>query len=103
MLWPIDMTVVPFRRRRPGKRFAQPVEPPPALAREPRRRPMPVDPDDDRLRMLQNCAALVVVVVLLVLGWWLIERLDRYSRTMACIESGQRACLKIDVDQLPRR
>ena len=98
------MTVVPFRRARPPNRFPRPVEPPPALARETQ---VPMhsvpDPAEDRQRVLQNWAALAVVVVLLVLGGWLIERLKVYSRTMACIESGHRSCLKLDVDQPPSR
>jgi hypothetical protein len=49
--------------------------------------------------MLENLGALAVVVVLLVLGAWLIERLQAYSRTMACIESGHRSCLQLDVER----
>ena len=53
--------------------------------------------------MQQNLAALVAVVVLLVLGAWMIDRLKAYSRAMACIESGQRSCMKLDVNQPPSR
>ena len=53
--------------------------------------------------MRQNLAVLAVVVVLLVLGVWMIDRLRAYSRAMACIESGSRSCLKLDVNQSPSR
>jgi hypothetical protein len=52
--------------------------------------------------MIENLAAFAVVVVLLVLGAWMIERLQAYSRTMACIESGHRSCTQIDAGQPAR-
>ena len=91
------MTVVPFRRARPPSRFPRPVEPPPALAGEAATSSQsPDDAAEDRRRMQQNLAVLVLIVVLLVLGAWMIERLRIYSRTLACIESGQRSCLQVD-------
>ena len=48
-------------------------------------------------------SVVAVVVVLLVLGVWMIDRLRAYSRAMACIESGSRSCLKLDVNQSPSR
>jgi hypothetical protein len=103
------MTVVPFRRVRPTNRTPRPtrfgkVEPPPALAADVRGSDHSLpDPDEDRQRMRENLAALAAVVVLLVLGTWLIDRLSAYSRNLACIESGHRSCLKLDVGQLPPR
>jgi hypothetical protein len=98
------MTVIPFRRPPSKRPFARPVEPPPALAGDAPAsgRSLP-DDAEDRRRMQQNLAALVAVVVLLVLGAWMIDRLKAYSRAMACIESGQRSCLKLDVRQPPSR
>jgi cytochrome oxidase assembly protein ShyY1 len=53
--------------------------------------------------MQQNLAVLALVVVLLVLGAWMIERLRIYSRTMACVETGHRSCLKLDIDRTAPR
>ena len=98
------MTVIPFRRPPSKRPFARPVEPPPALAGDASAssRSAP-DAAEDRRRMQQNLAALVAVVVLLVLGAWMIDRLKAYSRAMACIESGHRSCMKLDVNQPPSR
>lgn len=52
--------------------------------------------------MRENFGAIAVVAILLALGVWMIDRLSAYSRTMQCIESGHRSCLKLDVDQPPR-
>ena len=85
------MTVVPFRRARPPDRFQRPIEPPAALSQNAQGQSRASEEDaEDRRRMRQNLAAFALVVVLLVLGAWMIERLRIYSRTMACIESGQR-------------
>jgi hypothetical protein len=98
------MTVIPFRRPPSKRPFARPVEPPPALAGDaPASGRSPPDVAEDRRRMQQNLAALVAVVVLLVLGVWMIDRLKAYSRAMACLESGHRSCLKLDVNQPPPR
>jgi hypothetical protein len=103
------MTVVPFRRVRPPNRDARPgsfarIEPPPALSTDARGDlQSPPDPAEDRQRMSENLAAIAIVAVLLVLGVWMIDRLAAYSRTMQCIESGHRSCLKLDVGQLPPR
>jgi cytochrome oxidase assembly protein ShyY1 len=53
--------------------------------------------------MQQNLAAFLLVIVLLVLGAWMIERLKAYSRTLACLESGQRYCAVLDPRHLPGR
>ena len=98
------MTVIPFRRPPSKRPFARPVEPPPALAGDvSASNQSHPDAAEDRRRMRQNLAVLAVVVVLLVLGVWMIDRLRAYSRAMACIESGSRSCLKLDVNQSPSR
>ena len=97
------MTVVPFRRARPPNRFPEPVEPPPTLSTEPAREPLSEAAQEDRRRMRQNLAAFAVVVVLLVVGAWMVERLREYSRMLACIESGRRNCVPIDLSQPPPR
>jgi hypothetical protein len=80
------------------------VEPPAALGVDlsAGRRPEAFDPLEDRRRMQQNLAALAVVVVLVLLGAWMIERLRIYSRTMACIESGHRNCLRLEITEPPK-
>ena len=98
------MNVIPFRvppRRRP----AWPVQPPPALGANPRpaHRPDPTDRADDRLRMQQNVAVLAAVAVLVLLGIWIIDGMQRYTRTLACIETGHRTCAVLDVGSLPSR
>jgi len=90
-------TVVPFRRPRGARGLVRPVEPPAALGGHRRSPAAAFDPDEERLRTQQNLAALAVVVVLVVLGGWLIDRLQAYSRTLACIESGHRSCLRLEV------
>ena len=99
------MNVIPFPRERSQARFAQPVEPPGALRREvpPAKRWPSEDAFEDRRRMQQNLAAFLLVVVLLVVGAWTIERLQAYSRTMACLEAGHRNCAVIDPRHLPGR
>jgi hypothetical protein len=81
------------------------VEPPAALGGDlaAAGRLDPRDAFEDRRRMQQNLAALAVVVLLLVLGAWMIERLQIYSRTMACIEAGHRSCMQLDINQPPSR
>jgi len=96
------MNVIPFRPA-PRRRFPRPVEPPPALG-EDKRDAMgahPADAAEDRLRMQQNVAVLAVVAVLLVLGVWIIDGLQRYTRTLACIEAAHRHCTVLDVNNLP--
>jgi hypothetical protein len=53
--------------------------------------------------MQQNLAAFLLVIFLLVLGAWMIERLKAYSRTLACLEAGQRYCTVLDPRHLPGR
>jgi hypothetical protein len=98
----IAMTVIPFRR--PASRQpTQPVEPPAALGNGTAASSRAGDDAaEDRRRMQQNVAVLVLIVVLLALGTWMIDRLIAYSRAMACLESGQRSCMKLKVDQPPR-
>jgi hypothetical protein len=99
------MNVIPFRRERSQARFARPVEPPAALSGEmsPAYRPSSEDDFEDRRRMQENLAAFLLVVVLLVVGAWMIERLQAYSRTMTCLEAGHRYCTVLDPRHLPGR
>jgi hypothetical protein len=98
------MNVIPFRRERSQARFVRPVEPA-ALGGDvaPASRSPSEDDIEDRRRMQQNLAAFLLVVVLLVAGAWMIERLKAYSRTLACLESGQRYCTALDPRHLPGR
>ena len=99
------MNVIPFRRVRSQARFARPVEPPAALSGEtsPASQSSQEDDFEDRRRMQQNLAAFLLVIVLLVFGAWLIERLQAYSRTLACLEAGHRHCTVLDPRHLPPR
>jgi hypothetical protein len=99
------MNVIPFPHARSRSSFARPVEPPAALGAERPRASVSSAEDDfeDRRRMQQNLAAFLLVIVLLVLGAWMIERLKAYSRTLACLESGQRYCAVLDPRHLPGR
>ena len=99
------MNVIPFRRERARRSFARPVEPPAALGGElsPASRASREEEFEDRRRMRQNLAALLVVVVLLVSGAWMIDRLQAYARTLACIETGHRHCAVLDPQPSPTR
>lgn len=99
------MNVVPFRARPPRRPPPWPVQPPPALGAgtAASSREDLANPADDRLRMQQNLAGLAAIVVLLLLGVWIIDGLQRYTRTLACIETGHRACATLDVSRLPPR
>ena len=99
------MNVIPFRRERAQARFARPVEPPAALGGEMSSASHATSEEDfeDRRRMQQNLAAFLLVVALLVTGAWMIERLKAYSRTLACLEAGQRYCTVLDPRHLPAR
>ena len=103
--WARAMNVIPFRRERSRQQFARPVQPPAALGSEilPARRSPSEDDFEDRRRMQQNVAAFLLVIVLLVFGAWTIERLQAYSRAMACLESGHRYCAVLDPRHLPGR
>lgn len=92
------MTVVPFRRPPSRRPFAGRVEPPAALSVDiPAAPRSSFDAIEDRRRMQQNWAAMAVVAVLLLLGAWLIDRLQAYSRTLVCIEAGHRNCMPLSV------
>lgn len=80
----------------------RPLQPPQALAPFPAPLPEPYDADEDRLRMRQNVGALLAVLFIVVLGGWLIERLSQYSRTLACLETGHRNCMPLEIEP-PRR
>lgn len=100
------MNVIPFPHARSRPSFARPVEPPAALGGEETSRASlsaGEDAFEDRRRMQQNLAAFLLVVVLLVVGAWMIERLKAYSRTLACLETGQRYCTVLDPRHLPTR
>jgi hypothetical protein len=93
------MTVVPFKPIR--KRPEPPVRPPMALQSPPHSAASgPGEDDIDyRVRTRQNLAAFAVVILIVVLGTWLIERLQTYSRLQACIEAGHRNCLPLPIEQ----
>lgn len=82
-----------------------PVQPPPALGGPitASSRSDGLDEADERLRMQQNVAVLAAVAVLVLLGIWIIDGMQRYTRTLACIETGHRACAVLDVGNLPPR
>jgi hypothetical protein len=99
------MNVIPFRAPAPRRRAPWPVQPPPALGAGfagPDRSGM-ADEADERVRMQQNLAVLAAIAVLLLLGVWIIDGLQRYTRTLACIETGHRVCATLDVNNLPAR
>lgn len=92
--------IIPLRGARARRRSGRPVEPPPAL-----RAPLPVASRtdaggefDDRLRMLQNLGAVLVVIFIVVVGGWIIDRLQYYSRIQSCIEAGHRNCIPMKFD-----
>ena len=99
------MNVIPFPRERSQVRFARPVEPPTTLSRHfaPASETSNADDLEDRRRMQQNVAAFLLVVALLLIGAWMIERLQAYSRTLACLEAGHRYCAILDPRHLPGR
>jgi hypothetical protein len=97
------MNVIPLDRARARLRPHRRIEPPSALggpAPTVSRAPA-ADETEDRLRMRQNLAALVVIVAIVVLGTWLIESLQYYSRLQTCIEAGHRNCLPLHAKYQP--
>ena len=97
------MNVIPLDRARARLRPHRRIEPPSALggpALTVSRAPA-ADETEDRLRMRQNLAALVVIVAIVVLGTWLIESLQYYSRLQTCIEAGHRNCLPLHAKYQP--
>lgn len=98
------MNVIPFRAP-PRRRPSWPVQPPPALGAgfAASDGSDAMDRADDRLRMQQNLAVLAAVAVLVLLGVWIIDGMQRYTRTLACIETGHRACALLDVGNASTR
>jgi hypothetical protein len=96
------MNVIPLDRARSRLRPRRRIEPPSALGG-----PVapassaPADEAEDRLRMRQNLAALGVIVAIVVLGTWLIDSLQHYSRLQTCVEAGHRNCLPLETKYQP--
>ena len=100
------MNVIPFKGPGVWPRPAHPVQPPAALAANvaaETARSRAADEAEDRLRMQQNVAVLAAVAVLMLLGAWIIDGLQRYTHTLACLETGHRQCAVLDVSNLPHR
>jgi hypothetical protein len=97
------MNVIPLDRARSRLRPLRRIEPPSALgAPAPVQRGLPAAEDaEDRLRMRQNLAAMVVIAAIVVLGAWLIDGLQYYSRLQACVEAGHRNCLPLEAKYQP--
>jgi hypothetical protein len=95
------MTVIPFQPRRLPSRPLRPVEPPAALTL-PAHREESEGPEFYSLRARQNWAVLALVILLLAAGAWLIDRLQTFSRAMACYEFGHRNCVPLEIELPPR-
>jgi hypothetical protein len=97
------MNVIPLDRARSRLRPHRRIEPPSALGSPvaPQGRAPAADAAEDRLRMRQNFAALAVIVAIVVVGAWLIDSLQHYSRLQACIEAGHRNCLPLAAKYQP--
>ena len=97
------MNVIPLDRARSRLRPHRRIEPPSALGglAAPASRGPAADEADDRLRRRQNLAALGVIVAIVVLGTWLIDSLQYYSRLQACVEAGHRNCLPLEAKYQP--
>ena len=74
-----------------------PVQPPPMHP------PGEVIDEEHRRRMRQNFGAMAVVAVIVVLGGWLMERLQAYSRMQACFDYGHHNCMPLNVDTIADR
>jgi hypothetical protein len=100
-----DMSVISFQAAAARRRSSRPVRPPAVLDTgiQDAARSQAADDAEDRLRMQQNMAALAAVAVLLLLGIWIIEGLQRYTHTLACIETGHHHCTVLNVSGLPPR
>lgn len=98
-----DMNVVSLKAARARLRPDQPIRPPPALTSALRTgaRAHAGDDVEDRVRMRQNFAALALIICIVVLGAWLIESLQAYSRLQMCIEAGHRNCVPIEQKYQP--
>lgn len=99
-----DMNVVSLKAARARLRPDQPIRPPPALTSPVRAsvRAHPGDDFEDRMRMRQNFAAFAVILCIIVLGAWLMESLQAYSRLQVCLEAGHRNCVPIEQKYQPR-
>ena len=97
------MNVIPLDRARSRLRPRRRIEPPSALGGPvaPAGSAPATDEAEDRLRMRQNLAALGVIVAIVVLGSWLIDSLQYYSRLQACVEAGHRNCLRLEPKYQP--
>lgn len=93
-----QMNVIPLRPRQTGKEGSA-QKPAPASGVRPPAMPYRSPEDyEDRRRMLQNVAAVALVACLLLLGGWLIDRLQTYSRLQACLDFGHRHCTTLKVE-----
>lgn len=98
-----DMNVVSLKAARARLRPDQPIRPPPVLTSPVRAglRAHSGDDVEDRMRMRQNFAALAVIICIVMLGAWLMESLQAYSRLQMCIEAGHRNCVPIEQKYQP--
>src|SRR5262245_48442689 len=92
------MNVISLDRARSRLRPHRRIEPPSALGGPvaPASSAPATDEAEDRLRMRQNLAALAVIVAIVVLGTWLIDSLQYYSRLQTCVEAGHRNCVPLE-------
>lgn len=96
------MNVISLEHARSRLRRPQRIEPPATLgiAARPSSQGHAEDAGTDRLRMRQNLAAFAVIIVIVVLGTWLMESLQYYSRLEACVEAGHRNCLPLATEYM---
>jgi hypothetical protein len=70
-----------------------------AFRKRPEARPTPApiaaDPAAERARVRTNIVALVVAGVLVLLGWLLVDKISRSSRTQDCLMAGRSNCAPI--------
>src|SRR5262249_42733029 len=96
------MNVISLEQARSRLRRPRRIEPPAALgfAARPSPHGQAEDAGAERLRMRQNLAAFAVIVVIVVLGTWLMESLQYYSRVQACVEAGHHNCLPLATEYM---